>query len=188
MSNRSVSFLLDKAKAGDAGARDLLFQVVYAELRRVAGRHMRGERRDHTLQPTALVNEAYLRLFENAERVVNDRVHFFAIASMEMRCILVDYARRHRAGKRGGAAKRVPLPEVLIYSAENAEELLALDAALDHLSTIKPEAARVTEMIYFGGMTQCEVADVLGCSERTIKRQWVFARSFLLEELSRKAR
>lgn len=185
MTNRSVTYLLDKAKAGDPGARDQLFQVVYAELRRLAGRHMRGERRDHTLQPTALVNEAYLRLFENSGRQLNDRAHFFAIASTEMRCILVDYARRHRAEKRGGEAKRVPLPDALAYSGENAEEILALDTALDHLNAVKPEAARIVEMTYFGGMTQSEVAEVLGCSERTIKRQWVFARSFLLEELNR---
>src|SRR5579872_958535 len=116
MANRSITYLLDRAKAGDTVARDQLFRVVYTELRRLAGKHMRRERPDHTLQPTALVHEAYLRLFSDGDRQWTGRAHFFAIASAEMRRILVDYARQHRAQKRGGDARRVSFPDVLAYS------------------------------------------------------------------------
>jgi RNA polymerase sigma-70 factor (ECF subfamily) len=182
---KSLTYLLQRARAGDTVARDQLFEVVYTELRRLASQKMRGERRDHTLQPTSLVHEAYLRLFEDQAGEWNDRAHFFAIAATEMRRILVDYARRHRAEKRGGGARRVTLPDVLAYTEAHAEEMLALDMALDQLSAVKPEAARIVEMTYFGGMTQSEAAEILGCTERTVKRRWVFARSFLLEQLSR---
>jgi RNA polymerase sigma factor (TIGR02999 family) len=185
MTNRSVTYLLSQARAGNTVARDQLFGVVYAELRRLAARHMRGERQDHTLQPTALVHEVYVRLFQDSAPEWNDRAHFFAMASTEMRRILVDYARRHHAKKRGGsAARRVTLTDVLAYSKDYAADIIALDIALDQLSAVKPDAARIVEMTYFGGMTQSEAAEILGCSERTVKRQWVFARSFLLDQLS----
>jgi RNA polymerase sigma factor (TIGR02999 family) len=188
MSSESVTRLLDQARAGDTRAREKLFQVVYTELRALATRHMRRERQDHTLQPTALVHEAYLRLFEEAGPAWTGRTHFFAIASTQMRHILVDYARRHRAQKRGGAARAITLTDCLAYSQQDAEELLALDEGLTRLAAIQPDAARVVEMTFFGGMTQQEAAEVLGCSERTVKRQWAFARGYLLDELSRSRR
>jgi RNA polymerase sigma-70 factor (ECF subfamily) len=188
MDSENVTHLLDQARAGDTRAREKLFQVVYAELRSLAARHMRRERQDHTLQPTALVHEAYFRLFEEAGPAWAGRTHFFAIASNQMRHILVDYARRHRAQKRGGTARPITLTDCLAYSYQDAEELLALDEALNRLDAVRPDAARVVEMTFFGGMTRQEAAEILGCSERTVKRQWAFARSYLLDELSRTRR
>jgi RNA polymerase sigma-70 factor, ECF subfamily len=184
MSDSTVTHLLDRAKAGDNNARDQLFKIVYSELRRIAGRHMRNERPNHTLQPTALVHEAYIQLFDDSEKPWSNRAHFFALASVEMRRLLVDYARRHRAQKRGGGGRQITLTGHLAYTEDTAEDLLALDQALDRLTAIKPQASRVVEMTYFAGMTQAEAAEVLGCSERTVKRQWEFARNFLLDELS----
>ena len=160
--------------------------LVYEELRRLASSYLRRERDDHTLQGTALVHEAYIRLFDDSEQLWNNRAHFFAIASVEMRHLLVDYARQHQAKKRGGGGRQITLTDVLAYSEDDAEDLLALNQAMDHLTAIKPQAARIVEMTYFAGMTQVEAAEVLDCSERTVKRQWEFARNFLLDELSRR--
>jgi RNA polymerase sigma factor (TIGR02999 family) len=185
MESSNVTVLLEKVKKGDIEARERLLNIVYSELRTLASRKMRQERKDHTLQPSALVHEVYLRLFEDPGRQYTDRKHFFAMAATEMRRVLVDYARQHHAQKRGGLAKHVTLDDALAYSCEHAEEMLALDAALDHLAAMKPECARIVEMTYFGGMTQREAAELLNCSEKTVKRRWTFARSFLLEELRR---
>jgi RNA polymerase sigma factor (TIGR02999 family) len=189
MNQDSPSFtsLLRKVKEGDAAAEERLLQAVYTELKRMAANQLRHERPDHTLQPTALVHETYLRLFQGEEGRLESRSHFFAIAAREMRHVLVDHARKHRAGKRGGGAVHVDLDQVLVYSREKAREVLALDEALDRLAEIKPEAARLVDMVYFGGLTQEEAAAAMELSVRTIKRYWDFAKSFLLTEMAPEA-
>ncbi len=186
MADCDLTSLIVRAKAGDSDARDELLRAVYAELRRLAARQMRGERPDHTLQPTALVHEAYLRLFDEDGVTWNDRAHLFAMAATEMRHILVDHARRHKAEKRGGGAVRVELNEALAYTEAHSDAILALDQALDRLATIKPEAARVVVMIYFGGMTKKAVAEELGWYEKKVQRHWDYAKDILEEELSPK--
>jgi RNA polymerase sigma factor (TIGR02999 family) len=149
----------------------------------MAGRHLRSERRGHSLQCTELVNETYLRLFPPSERRFENRRHLFALASMQMRSILVDHARRNGSRKREGEHVSLDVDRVLIYSSQNADELLAIDAALTRLAAIKAEAAQLVEMVYFAGLTQIEAAKSIGCSERTAKRYWQFARAFLHGEL-----
>jgi RNA polymerase sigma factor (TIGR02999 family) len=189
MNQGSPSFtsLLSRMKAGDAHARDELIQMVYEDLKRMAARQMRDERPDHTLQPTALVHDLFLGMFQGEEERLENRAHFFALAAREMRHLLVDSARKHRAGKRGGGAVHLNIDEILVYSDQRAPEILALDDALDRLAAIKPEAARVVELVFFGGLTQDEAAVVMERSVRTIKRYWDFARDFLLTEMTPEA-
>jgi RNA polymerase sigma-70 factor (ECF subfamily) len=179
----SFTSLLRKVKEGDAAAKARLMQTVYAELRRMAANQLRGERPDHTLQPTALVHEAYLRIFQGEEGRLESRSHFFAIVAREMRHVLVDHARKHRAGKRGAGAVHIDLDQVLVYSRERARDILALDDALNRLAESKPEAARLVDLVYFGGYTQNEAAVAMELSVRTIKRYWGFAKSFLHTEM-----
>jgi RNA polymerase sigma-70 factor, ECF subfamily len=168
---------------GDRTAFDAMMPLVEGELRRLARRSLREERRAHTLQPTALINELWLRL--EAERAMSwhDRGHFFAVASQLMRFILVDYARRRMAGKRGGATLRVSLSEASSVEDTSCEGLLAIDIALGHLDSRDPRKAQVATLRLFSGASIEEIADVLGVSSGTVVRDWRFARSWLHREL-----
>jgi RNA polymerase sigma factor (TIGR02999 family) len=161
--------------------------MVYAQLRAIAANHLRGERPGHTLQPTALANEAYLRLRGLGDVPWHDRAHFFAITSRIMRRVLVDHARANLAQKRGAGTPMVQLTEGLhegVAPAMDAAELIDLDRALDQLSTEEPRLSRLIELRFFSGLTIEEVAELLGCSPRTAKRDWAFARAWLLRRLS----
>jgi RNA polymerase sigma factor (TIGR02999 family) len=172
---------------GDSAALDQLIPLVHEELRRLARRYMGQERRrEHhgvTLQTTALVNEAYLRLIDTRDVQWESRAHFFAIAARLMRRILVDYARSRNRAKRGGAAQRVSLEEAAVFSAERAPDLVALDDALDALAKIDERKGRVVELRFFGGMSVEETAYALGVSSETVMRDWRLAKSWLLHEL-----
>ncbi|HEU0076652.1 MAG TPA: sigma-70 family RNA polymerase sigma factor [Longimicrobiaceae bacterium] len=176
-----VTGLLRAAGDGDRDAFDRLFPLVYAELRAMADRQLRGEAVGHTLQATALVHEAYLKLaVPDGAAAWSDRAHFFGIASRAMRQVLVDHARRRRADKRGGAWSRTTLSGKPLALDADPEELLALDAALEGL---EPRQREIVEMRFFGGMTEEEVAAVLGVSDRTVRREWVKARAWLYDAL-----
>jgi RNA polymerase sigma factor (TIGR02999 family) len=156
---------------------------VYRELRRVAAGYLRRERRDHTLQATALVHEAYLRLLGRKRVRWQSRAHFFGAAAQIMRCILVDHARRHDAAKRGGARWRVDIEEGLAPSGPRDLDLVALDTALAELSGFDPRQARIVEIRFFGGLSVEEAAEVLGVSPATVKREWSMARAWLHQRL-----
>jgi RNA polymerase sigma factor (TIGR02999 family) len=168
---------------GEASAFDRLIPLVHDELRQLARRYMRRERTDHTLQTTALVNEAYLRMITVDQVDWQGRAHFFAIAARVMRRILVDSARRRHASQRGGAAQHTPLDEALIPSTARQPDLIALDDALKRLESAYPRKSRVVELRYFGGMKLEEAAVVLGVSRDTVKRDWRFAKLWLLRAL-----
>ena len=174
--------LLAAWRAGDASAGDRLMTVVYDELRRLAGRAMRKEQADHTLQPTALVNEAYLQLIR-ADVSYRDRTHFYAMAARVMRHVLVDHARRKGRQKRGGDVARVTLEEGLVAGDEPQADLLALDDALERLAAHQPRKARVIELFYFGGLTAEEVAEVVDVSVATVNRDLRMARAWLYDAL-----
>jgi RNA polymerase sigma factor (TIGR02999 family) len=183
----SPTALLLAWNRGDRGARDALVPLVYDELRRLAAHYMKGERAGHTLQVTALVNEAYLRLIE-VERVQwQDRAHFFAMAARLMRRILVDAARAKGHLKRGGGALKLPLDEALVVAERPREDLAALDDALATLESIDSRKSQVVEMRFFGGLTIDETAEALQVSRDTVKRDWTFAKLWLLRELQRSA-
>ncbi len=180
----SVTELLQRAEAGDLTAPDLVYSMVYDNLRLLARRQLRREAEGHSLSTTALVHEVYLKLVDQRRSQVRDRAHFFAIAATAMRRILVDHARRHGAVKRGAGAKRVPLETVEGLAVdERAELLVALDAALVRLAALDPRQAKVIECRFFGGLTEQETAEVLGTSVRTVKRDWTKARSWLYDSL-----
>jgi RNA polymerase sigma-70 factor (ECF subfamily) len=168
---------------GDKAALDRLTPLVHEELHRLAHRHMRLERPNHTLQTTALVNEAYVRLVDQRNLHWKNRTHFFAIASKLMRRILVDLARAHYRSKRGGGALQVSLDEVAMVSQERAEELVALDEALTRLAEMDERKSQVVELRFFGGMTVEETAEAVGKSPITIKRDWDSAKAWLYREL-----
>lgn len=175
--------LLGSLAKGEAGAADELLPLIYDELRRVAGKLMRGERFDHTLQPTALVNEAFLRLVD--ERVpFESRRHFRCIAARAMRRVLVDHARTHQADKRRGKRQRVTFDEQLGVIASNSSAMLEVDSALDRLEQFDPQLARIVEQHFFGGMPFKEVAESLGIALRTVERSWRLARAWLMRELA----
>jgi RNA polymerase sigma factor (TIGR02999 family) len=184
-----ITVLLAGLRHGDRAAESQLASLVYGELRRIAARFMRRERSDHTLQATALVNDAYLKLMAQ-DKDWQNRAHFFAVASSLMRRILVDHARSHHAAKRGGGAVKVDLDQPdgnsgLIFTPKRSEELLALDEALSRLNQMDERQFRIVEMRFFGGMTDQEIAEVLGISIRTVVREWVLARAWLHSELSK---
>jgi RNA polymerase sigma-70 factor (ECF subfamily) len=181
-----VTRLLVQLRSGNPEAEAELIPLVYERLHRLAARYMRGERPDHTLQATALVNEAYLRLVPQEGRGWEDRVHFFAVASRLMRQILVEHARGRQAGKRGGRAAKLPLDEALEVSPSRSRDLIQLDNALKSLGRLDPQQARVVELRFFGGLTVEETAEVLGISPRTVKRDWRVARLWLHHEMSGK--
>ena len=178
-----ITQLLHRAAAGDRDAEGVLLQALYDELHRVARRHMRNERRQVTLQPTALVNEAYLRLMRGADAGWANRSHFFAAASTAMRRILVDHARRRAAVKRGNGAAPEELDDEAGQVAHSPETLLAIDAALAELAQSEPRQARIVEMRFFAGLTEEEIAGVLDISSRTVKREWTKAKAFLYDQL-----
>jgi RNA polymerase sigma-70 factor (ECF subfamily) len=181
-----ITTLLAAVRRGDSDAESNLLSIVYSELYALARKQMRRERSDHTLQPTALLNETYLRLLRRQTVDWRDRAHFFAVAAGVMRRILVDHARQRGAGKRFSARQRVELDDVLVSAAPRMEQLLTLDQALTRLGEWDARQARVVEMMYFGGLTAEEVSSVLGVSERTIKRDWSAARAWLQTQLSGK--
>jgi RNA polymerase sigma-70 factor (ECF subfamily) len=174
--------LLERLREGDSAAREELAAAVYQELRQLARRQMRGEDAAHTLQPTALVHEAYLRLL-SGPRVINGRTHFFALAAQAMRRVLVDHARRKGAGKRGGAARRVTLDH-LETPASDTLDVLELDDALLELERLEPRLARVVELRFFGGHTDSEVCEILGENMARVRRDWAFARAWLRQRLT----
>jgi len=178
-----VSQLLRAWSDGEKAAADRLMPLVYEELRQIARRQMRRQRAGHTLQTTALIHEAYLRLVGESDAPWQNRAHFFGVAAKAMRHILVDHARSRQAAKRGGAAQRVTLDEAALVSAEPAE-LVALDDALQSLAALDPRKSQVVEFKYFGGLTVKEIAEVLQVSPETVARDWRLARAWLLRELS----
>lgn len=160
-----------------------LTPLVYEELRRLAHHHMGGQRPDHTLQTTALVNEAYLRLAGQTNPNWQSRVHFFAVAARAMRQILVNYAKSYRAQKRGGGALKIELDEAALVSPEESREIVDLHEALERLAALDPRKARVVELKYFGGLNHDEIAEVMKVSAITVRRDWVFAKAWLHSEL-----
>jgi RNA polymerase sigma factor (TIGR02999 family) len=179
----AVTDLLVAWSEGDKAAYDKLVPLVYDELHRLAHRHMSGERPGHTLQTTALVDEAYLRLVDQKVHWQN-RSHFFAIAAQTMRRILVDYARQRRFAKRGGASQQVDFDEAMLMARERSTELLALDDALKRLAEFDERKSRVVELRFFGGLTVDETAKVLGISPNTVDRDWSTARAWLYKEVT----
>jgi RNA polymerase sigma factor (TIGR02999 family) len=183
VSPQEVTQLLAHWSHGDDAALAELTPLVYKELRRLAHRHMGGERPNHTLQTTALVNEAYLRLADQTNPSWQDRAHFFAVAARAMRQILVNYAKSYRAQKRGGGALKVDLDEAAIVSPEESKEIVDLHEALERLATLDSRKGRVVELKYFGGLNHDEIAEVLKISTVTVRRDWVFAKAWLHNEL-----
>ncbi|MCC7154214.1 MAG: sigma-70 family RNA polymerase sigma factor [Bryobacterales bacterium] len=178
-----VTLLLGRLKAGDPAAQSQLMNVVYDELRRLAAKLMRDESPGHSLQATALVNEAYMRLVNVNEVDWQGRAHFFAIAAQIMRRVLVDHARHKKAQKRGGGQGTLNLDDAVVFASQHSPQLLALDEALSRLEQIDPRKSRIVEMRFFAGLTEDEVAGVLGIAPRTVKREWSFARAWLHAEM-----
>jgi RNA polymerase sigma factor (TIGR02999 family) len=180
-----VTLLLAEFKRGDKDALARLLPLIYAELRRLAGSYMRDERGGHTLQPTALVHEAYLRLVGQDWAEWKDRSHFIGVAARQMRRILVDYARQHNAGKRGGTPAKVDLDGLAgNFDAGKSDEILAVHESISRLEELDPQQAQIVELRYFGGLTVEETAETLGVSPRTVKRDWAVALAWLRAELS----
>ena len=175
--------LIAELRQGNDQAREELVTLVYPELRRIAGRYMRQERPGHTLHATALVNEMYVRLFANATMDWQSRAHFFAAVAREMRHILVDYARARDAKKRPDHRLAISLSDVDVAADDGGEDLLALNEALSRLESIDPRVSRVVELRYFTGLSEREAAEALGISIATLKRDWTFARAWLLAQL-----
>jgi RNA polymerase sigma-70 factor (ECF subfamily) len=183
VSPHRVTQLLAHWSHGEDAALAELTPLVYQELRRIAHRHMGAERPDHTLQTTALVNEAYLRLADQTNPRWQDRAHFFAVAARAMRQILVNYAKSYRAQKRGGGAIKVELDEAAIVSPEQSRAIVELHEALERLGTLDSRKARVVELKYFAGLNHDEIAEVMKISTVTVRRNWVFAKAWLYDEL-----
>ena len=184
MSQDVTQLLLDWSR-GDERALEELMPLVYDELHRLAEHYMRRERSDHTLQPTALVNEAYLRLVDQTRVKWRNRAHFIGVAAQLMRRVTVKHAERHRAVKRGGGAVAVPFDEAAVPAMASGEDVIALDEALERLKELDPRQSRVVELRFFGGLTGKEMAEVLGISPATVDREWRMARAWLQRELKR---
>jgi RNA polymerase sigma factor (TIGR02999 family) len=183
-SPHEITHLLAEWSNGNQTALDKLYPLVYDELHRMANRYMNRERKDHTLQTTALINEAYVRLVDQKHVHWGNRAHFFAICAQIMRRILIDHARRHAYAKRGGGARKVSLDESAIIAPDPATDLLLLDEALKRLAEMDPRRGQVVELRYFGGLNNEEIAGVLKISENTVTRDWNMARAWLYQELS----
>jgi RNA polymerase sigma-70 factor, ECF subfamily len=179
-----ITRLLAEWSGGNQAALDTLVPIVYDELRRLASNYMRGERPDHLLQTTALVNEAYLRLLERKHVSCETRIQFFAVAAQVMRRILVDYARTRDRAKRGDGAPPLSLDDVAVLSDYRIEELIAINSALDNLTAFDPRKARVFELRYFGGMSVDEVGEALSVSPVTVARDWQMAKLWLRREMA----
>ena len=184
-SSAHITQLLIAWSDGNREAVEELLPLVYGELRRLASRYLRHERTDHTLQPTALVHEAYLRLIDQRKVRWRNRAHFFGIAAQVMRRILVDHARAHAAQKRGAGWEHIPLVEERLPSGAGDVDVVALDDALERLAAMDPQQARIVELRYFGGLTIDEVAEVTQISSATVVREWTMAKAWLRAELSR---
>lgn len=182
-SSRDITSLLVEWSDGDQSALDRLLPLVERELHRLAHNYMRRENRNHTLQTTALVNEAYLRLVDQKKTRWQNRAHFFGIAATIMRRFLINYVRDQKRQKRPGSAVQVSLSEVAVISFAKAEDLIALDQSLEKLSQIDQRKARVVELRHFGGLTVQETAEVLGISEITVNRDWTFAVAWITREM-----
>jgi RNA polymerase sigma factor (TIGR02999 family) len=180
-----ITALLKAWTGGDRAAFDRLTPIVYDELRRMARGNMRHERAGHTLQTTAVVNELYLRLVDVGNVNWQHRAQFFAISAQIMRRILVDAARARRAQKRGSGAEHVNVDEAAVHAREPEESIVALDAALEEFAKMAPRQAQVVELRYFAGLSEEEIAGITGTTTRTVERDWQFARSWLMRELSR---
>lgn len=178
-----VTQLLKAMHRGDPAAAERLLPLVYSELRRLAGAYMRRERPDHTLQPTALINEAYLRL-AHEDVDWDNRAHFIGVAAHVMRQVLVDYARRHQAERRAGGLHRVEMTDDLAVSPDRLDEVASIDHALHRLAAKNPRQARVVELRYFGGLSVDQIAALLQVAPRSVKRDWSLARIFLFRELN----
>jgi RNA polymerase sigma factor (TIGR02999 family) len=181
----AVTQLLAHAQAGSTAALEEFVPLVYAELRRIAGRYVRRERPGHSLQATALVHEAYLRLFKDADLSFENRAHFFVIAARSMRQILVEHARARDAEKRGGERRRITLDEAVASGGPVEVDLLALEEVLERLAARDASQARIVELRFFGGLTNEETTAAMGVSPATVKRAWVVARAWLFRELTR---
>ena len=181
--SHNISHLLNEWNAGDEQALDTLTPLVYEELRRQAAHYLRRERPGHTLQTTALIHEAYLRLIDAKDVNWQSRAHFFAVAANVMRRVLVEHARRRDADKRGGSQIRVELDEALVIADEDGVDLLAIDEALDRLAVVDPQQAHVVELRFFSGLSVEETAAALGVSPKTVKRDWSVARAWLRREI-----
>lgn len=181
----SATVLLGNLAQGDGSATDRLLPLIYDELRALAAIRLRQERPDHTLQPTALAHEAYLKLIDQTRVNWQSKAHFMAIAAQVIRRILIDHARAHAADKRGGAGERTMLTDSLAVSAEPPLDLLDLDTALKDLESLDARQAKVVELRFFAGLDVPQTAEALGVSERTVKSDWRFARAWLRERINR---
>jgi RNA polymerase sigma-70 factor, ECF subfamily len=178
-----VTRILTAIEQGDPTAADQLLPLVYDELHRLARSYFRRERGEHTLQPTALVHEAYIRMVDQ-KSPMETRGHFLAVAATQMRRILMDYARKHRAERRGGGGQKVMLEDTMAIAEQRPLDMISLDTALGQLSMLDPEQARLVELRFFGGLSVEETAEVMGVSPATIKRSWSSARAFLHREMT----
>lgn len=178
-----ITGILISWRRGDRAALDRLLPLIRTEMRRLAQRHLGRERKNHTMQPSSLVQEAYLRLMPGGNGEWRNRAHFFAVASQVMRHVLVDYARERRRVKRGGGAVHIPMDAAVILSPDQIEQIVAVDLALQRLAKVDERKSRVLEMRFFGGLSVEEVAEVLGVAPNTVIRDWNFARAWLRREL-----
>ena len=184
MQAREITEMLAGWRDGDRAAADRLLPLIRAELLRLARRHLGRERKDHSMQPSSLVQEAFLRLLPGVDAGWRDRAHFFAVASQVMRHILVDYAREKRREKRGGGAVHIPVDAAVVLSSDQVEEIVGLDLALQRLAQTDERKSKVFEMRFFGGLSVDETAEVLRVAPNTVIRDWNFARAWLRRELS----
>jgi len=182
-STTDVTELLRRHTDGDPQALAELIPIVYKELQKLASHYLQGERPGHTLQTTALVHEAYMRLIDRKEVDWKDRSHFFAVAAQTMRRILVDNARKHRAVKRGDSAPQISLEQVAVLAKERAPEHLLIDELLTKLARLDPQAVRIVELRYFAGLSVGQTGEVMGVSPATVKREWSVAKAWLLREM-----
>ena len=181
----NVTRVLIEWSSGDGDAAQKLMPLVYEELRGLARQYLKSERRNHTLQATGLVHEAYLRLVDQTATTWRDRAHFFSVAAGVMRRVLVDYARSHRADKRGGGLEKIQLDDAVALSPQRHVNLVALDEALSDLAMFDPQQSQIVELRFFGGLTVEEVAELIEISPRTVKREWRLARAWLRREIAR---
>jgi RNA polymerase sigma factor (TIGR02999 family) len=179
-----VSLLLGRILGGDRSAEGRLFDLLYSDLRRMAAYQLKKERSDHTLQPTALVHEVYVKIFRQTPPEARSRAHFIALAAQVMRRFLVDHARTKKADKRGHHPQMVPIENALVYDERRSDEFLAVHDALERLREWAPRQSQIVEMRYFGGMSEDEIGEYLKISSRTVKRDWAMARAWLHAELS----
>ena len=185
LSPQDITQLLKEWSEGDTGVPERLMPLVYEELRRLASQKMKSERSDHTLQPTALVHEAYLRLVDQTTVNWRDRAHFLGIAANAMRQVLIDHARSHAAEKRGGSAARLSLDDISVPPAERAADLVALDDALTQLAKLDERKARIVELRFFAGLSVDEIAETMDLHRTTVLRDWKFAKAWLHSQLNK---